>query len=90
VHVVWTQSAIGDLTGIRQYIGQFNPYAAQRMAESLIAAASGLTDFPERGRPVGPGKRELTVVWPYVIRYRIEGERVVVLRVRHGRRRPLR
>lgn len=88
--IVWSESAIADLVGIRTYIGQFNPFAARRMAEALIAAGNGLIEFPERGRSLGGGRRELTVVWPYVIRYRVEHERIVILRVRHGRRRPLR
>jgi toxin ParE1/3/4 len=90
VEISWTESAIADLVGIRAYVGQFNPLAARRMAEALISAGNGLVDFPERGRVVARGRRELTVVWPYVIRYRIENERVVILRVRHGKRRPLR
>lgn len=90
MEIIWSESAIADLAGIRAYIGQFNPFAARRMAEALIAAGSGLVDFPERGRSTGRGLRELTVVWPYVIRYRVEDERVVILRVRHGKRRPLR
>jgi plasmid stabilization system protein ParE len=40
--------------------------------------------FSERGRDAGGGRREMTIVWPYVLRYRVEAERVVILRVRHG------
>jgi plasmid stabilization system protein ParE len=32
--------------------------------------------------------RELTVVYPYVIRYRITVDHLRILRVRHGARRP--
>jgi plasmid stabilization system protein ParE len=32
--------------------------------------------------------RELLAVSPYIIRHRIAGEQVVILRVRHGARRP--
>ena len=28
--------------------------------------------------------REMTTVWPYILRYRVEAERVIILRVRHG------
>jgi plasmid stabilization system protein ParE len=31
------------------------------------------------------GKREMTTVWPYIVRYRVDGERVIILRIRHGR-----
>jgi len=60
------------------------------MVVSIRDAANQLVIFPERGRVVGHRRRELSTVWPYIIRYRIESERVVILRVRHGRRKPLR
>jgi toxin ParE1/3/4 len=28
----------------------------------------------------------MTTVWPYILRYRVEEERVVILRIRHGAR----
>jgi toxin ParE1/3/4 len=28
----------------------------------------------------------MTTVWPYILRYRVEGDRVIILRVRHGAR----
>lgn len=85
--IVWAPLAVDDLRSIRDYIGQFNPSAASRFAARLIATAESLADFSERGRPASSKRRELVVVWPYVIRYRIEPERVVILRVRHGARR---
>ena len=87
--VVWTLSALADLADIRRYIAAFNPDAAQRIAARLIAVGNGLVNFPERGRPVpDTDLREATVVYPYIIRYRVDGDRVLILRVRHGMRRP--
>ncbi len=87
--VVWTLSALADLADIRRYIAAFNPDAAQRIAARLIAVGNGLVNFPERGRPVSDTDlREATVVYPYIIRYRVDGDRVLILRVRHGMRRP--
>ncbi|MEI9965496.1 MAG: type II toxin-antitoxin system RelE/ParE family toxin [Caulobacteraceae bacterium] len=84
--VVWTDAALANLDGIEAYILPFNPLAAQRMSRRLIAAALSLEGSPERGRPIGR-TRELTAVWPYVIRYRIDGDVVTILRIRHGARR---
>jgi plasmid stabilization system protein ParE len=84
--VVWTDAAIGDLERIADYIEAFSPLAAQRMAVRLIAAASSLELAPERGRSIGDGRRELVVITPYVVRYRIEGGRVLVLEIRHAAR----
>jgi plasmid stabilization system protein ParE len=50
---------------------------------------NGLLNFPDRGRPVpDTDLREATVVYPYIIRYRVDGDRVLILRVGHGMRRP--
>lgn len=85
--IVWTDEAVGHLEAIVTYISAFNPDAAQRLAERLIAVADSLTEFSERGRDAGGGRREMTIVWPYVLRYRVEGETVFILRIRHGARR---
>jgi addiction module RelE/StbE family toxin len=86
--VVWTFSAVADVQGIRCYIGNFNPQAAQAMADRIIEVGNGLADFPYRGRQVSDtGLREIALAYPYVVRYRIDGDRVLILRVRHGRQR---
>lgn len=85
--IVWTEPARQDLESIRSYIDQFSPLAAHRMAGRLGAAANGLIDYPERGRPIGRGRRELTIISPYLIRYRLDGDTVVILPIRHGARR---
>ena len=60
-----------------------------RVARALRDAGDGLMHFPYRGRPVpGTDMRELVTSYPYVIRYRVTGDAVIILRVRHGARRP--
>lgn len=86
--VIWTEPAIADLIGIRAYIGQFNPTAAARFVARLVEAADSLADFAERGRPRPQGGRELAALPPYLIRYRIAGDTVFILRIRHGAQRP--
>lgn len=87
--VLWSRAALFDLQRIHEYIALFNPGAGRMMVDRLVAEANSLTGFAQRGRPVpGPTLRELTLVYPYVIRYRIDGDPVFVLRVRHGRQRP--
>jgi len=86
--VVWTFSALADVEGIRRYIGNFNPDAARDMAERIIETGNSLTVFPYRGRQVpGTRLRETAFARPYIIRYRVDPDRVVILRVRHGARR---
>ena len=84
--IIWAALAVDDLKSIRDYIGQFNPAAAARVAERLVTTADSLEEFADRGRAAANSTRELLAVWPYIIRYRIEAERVVILRIRHGHR----
>jgi toxin ParE1/3/4 len=58
------------------------------MAEWIIEAGNSLTVFPYRGRQVpGTQLRETAFSRPYIIRYRVDPDLVVILRVRHGARR---
>lgn len=87
--VVWSNTALAHLRFIRAYIEQFNPLAAGALAKALIEAGNSLVSFPHRGRVVpGTDKRDLVTAYPYIIRYRIAGEEVRILRVRHASRRP--
>jgi addiction module RelE/StbE family toxin len=87
--VVWTRAALREIHAIHDYLADHNPEAARRMVEALFAAGDSLAEFPHRGRPVaGTAMRELLAVPPYIIRYRVAAAETVILRVRHGARRP--
>jgi addiction module RelE/StbE family toxin len=83
--IVFSPEALADLARIRAYIGDRNPPAASRVAVQLIAACDSLEYLPERGRPgLVEGTRELAIIWPYVIVYRITSAAVEIVRVWHG------
>jgi len=84
--IVWTEEAISHLEAILAYVSAFNPGAASRLGERLIAVADSLAAFSERGRDAGEGRREMTSVWPYILRYRVKSDTVIILRIRHGAR----
>lgn len=86
--LIWSADAIDDLRAIRSYIAETNPGAASRVAAALVNAANGLVAFPNRGRPVRSGVRELTTVPPYVIRYAVLPREVRLVFIRHTARRP--
>jgi len=88
VQVVWTRRALSELRAIRAYIAEFSPLAAQRLSQRLISAARSLETAPDRGRPIGGGRRELVVIRPYLIRYARLEDRVVIQELRHGAREP--
>ena len=87
--VIWSPLALGDVGRIYDYVAGFNPRAASDLPRQFDVAAYSLEDLPERGRPIPGRRRELLVIWPYVIRYKITGRTVEILRVRHGSRKPL-
>ncbi len=58
------------------------------MAQRLKRAGDSLSEMPERGRLAHRGLRELAVVYPYLIRYRVRDQHVEIARIKHGAQRP--
>ncbi|WP_207774776.1 type II toxin-antitoxin system RelE/ParE family toxin [Sphingosinicella sp. YJ22] len=80
--------ALRHLDLIRNYVGYFDPVAADRLAGRLLDVGNSLSHFPNRGRPGPDGTRELPTVPPYVVSYEVTGGAVYILRIRHGRTQP--
>lgn len=79
------ESAIQDLEGIRAwYVSQSAPDVGERVVREILASLDQLAEFPESGRVVPefdqPWLREL-IRSPFRIVYRLEPERVRVVRV---------
>ena len=85
--VVWSPQAVEHLTHLRSYIARDNPKAANRVATALLNAVERLAELPNLGRPGRvAGTREMVVPGtPYVIPYRIRGDRLEVIAVFQGR-----
>ncbi|MEX2271667.1 MAG: type II toxin-antitoxin system RelE/ParE family toxin [Vicinamibacterales bacterium] len=85
--IVWSPRAIEHLAHLRSYIARDNPKAANRIASMLLHAVERLSELPNMGRPGRvAGTRELVVPrTPYVIPYRLRGDRLEVIAVVHGR-----
>lgn len=82
--IIWTVEAVSNLENIFAYVSAVNAPAAVRLARRLQSAADSLAIHPERGREMVRGLRELTIIHPYLIRYRVRNDTVLVLRIRHG------
>ncbi len=86
----WSPQAYEDVLRIREYIALYDPDAAARVAERIVAAVKRLRDFPMSGRTGrNPDTRELAVSKTrYVTVYQVRESDVVILRVRHGAQAP--
>ena len=86
--VVWSRRALADLNATFAYLDETSPAVAIATFLKLRRAADSLDRMPNRGRPIAEGRRELTHVHPYLIRYRVKGGVVEILEVRHGAQEP--
>jgi addiction module RelE/StbE family toxin len=84
--VTWSSEAISDLDLITAYIAHFDHDAAERVAQRLVDAGESLNMFPSRGRPHDGDIRALPIVPPYLILYRVMDDEVLILAIRHSRR----
>jgi addiction module RelE/StbE family toxin len=86
--VIWSSRSLRDLESIRAYIGQFAPLNAQRFTARLVVTVERLAAQSHRGRLVGGEVRELVVIPPYAIRYRVTAETVQIVRIKHSAQQP--
>jgi toxin ParE1/3/4 len=88
--VRFAPAARSDIEGIFRAIAQHDPFAAQRVEDTLRWTAEGLGRFPGLGVPTDiENVRRLPVVrYPYTIFYRVNasGGTVEVLRIVHAAR----
>lgn len=80
--------AQADLDDIWDHIAEDNPRAAERFISVLHEEFLTLARFPELGRSweeLAPGIRIFPVA-DYVILYRLENNRIEIVRVLHGAR----
>ena len=84
--VQWTVSAGRDRENAINYIAKDSLTAALSQLDAIEGQTDRLADDPTLGRPGRvKGTRELVVNRsPFMVVYRIKGERVQILRVLHG------
>jgi plasmid stabilization system protein ParE len=88
--VEWSDAALADLDRFAEFLSKEHPSLAARVAAEIISKAQVLSEHPRLGRPI-MGRQEYRQIVlqilraSYVFQYRYDGERLVVLRVFHGR-----
>lgn len=83
--LAWRTTAERDLERTVEFYVPLNPTAAAKIEHRLRTAVEHLREFPRAGR-IGRkvGTREVVITeYPYLIRYRIAGEQVQILRIFH-------
>ena len=89
--LIWSPSALRDVQRLYRFLVEKNADAARRAVKSIRSGVKILAAQPGLGRPaedMDPECRE----WPidfgdsgYVVLYRFDGEKAVILAVRHQR-----
>jgi len=87
--VIWTQAALDDLAGIRDFIARDSVYYAEKFVDDAFKATEQLEVFPETGRVIpernDSGFREI-IFGSYRIMYTIIDGIVYVITMIHGMR----
>ncbi len=88
--LIWDYGAVDDLLKIREFLEPHNKKAASNSAQCIIKSANFLLDNPYLGRPLEdmPEFSELFIPFGqrgYVMRYRVENEKIIILRIWHCR-----
>ena len=80
----------GACSGFAAFLHGRHPALAHRVGQEIIAKAELLSEHPRLGRPIGGRDEYRQIVLQvlnaaYVFQYRLDGQRLVMLRVFHGR-----
>ena len=88
--ILWLPEALDDVERLHDFLIWKEPSAAARAVRTILNGAGRLQELPELGRPLADGtdRRELVVRFgagAYVLRYRMDREAAVIIRVWHSR-----
>ena len=88
--VEWSSSALADLDRFAVFLQDRFPSLTSTIASALIEKSEQLRENPQLGRPVAGNAafRQLTLYAlraAYVLQYEIHSNRIVILRIFHGR-----
>lgn len=89
--VEWSEQAINDLQGIRNYITRDSEFYAARFAARIVEAAERLATFPHLGRRVPEAleaEQDLREILfhAYRIIYRLRSDQLLLVTIVHGSR----
>lgn len=87
--LIWSEPALINVRRLYRFLAENNPAAGQRAVKAIRDGVKILAVHPQVGRTVDE-MDEVFRDWPidfgdsgYVVRYRYDGVRVIILAVRH-------
>ena len=88
--IEWSADALADLDRFAAFLQSTDPRTATIVAREIIAKVDILAVRPSLGKPTGAGGKFRQIILrvlnaPYVMQYRVDENRLVMLRVFHGR-----
>jgi toxin ParE1/3/4 len=88
VKLRYARRARTDIDGIHEYISQHDRRAAVAVVRRIRSVGELLAKYPDLGRSTDmAGVRVFPIVpFPYLFYYRVTGDALEVIHVRHGRR----
>ena len=86
----WLPDTRDDIQRLFEFLLYQDTLAAERAMTLIAEGANKLLEMPEIGRPINDGsdRRELYLPFgagSYVLRYRLDGGTVIIIRVWHSR-----
>ena len=86
----WSDEALADLDRFVEFLDREHPSLAGIVASEIISKTQVLMAHPRLGRPIAGREEYRQIVLEvlrakYVFQYRLDGERLVMLRVFHAR-----
>jgi plasmid stabilization system protein ParE len=88
--VEWSAAAIADLDRFANFLENRFPAMAQMVGREIVGKVDRLVGTPELGRPLSGHRDRRQIVIrvlnaSYIVQYRLTADRLVILRVFHGR-----
>jgi len=88
--IEWSEDALADLDRFATFLRETYPALAERVARELVSKAQILSELPRSGRALAGRQEYRQVVLRvlnarYVFQYRYDEDRLVILRIFHGR-----
>jgi plasmid stabilization system protein ParE len=91
MNVVYAPRALRDLESIAAFLTKHSPTGARNVLSAIKSSIDSLTFFPQIGLVIDDAdhRRMPVIRYPYVIFYRIAGDDLLILHIRHTSRRPI-